>query len=125
MTRYDIDTVRSNAKLLTEIAKKIADLERIIELRGKNFAREKELADLHETYNLIANSDKRNALKTLITQSKLSPIQKIIFYEYYINGKSAKEVGATCCLCERAIHSRLQVARNNLGFHGKYRTNHS
>lgn len=123
MTRYDIDTVRTNAVLLSTIAEKISALERIIETRGINFKREKELADLKATYELIDSDERRNQLKNLITQSKLTPMQKTIFYEYYINGKTAKVVGADCCLCDREIYNRLYEARHNLGIYGSCRKN--
>ena len=123
MTRHDIDTVRTNAVLLNTIAEKISDLERIIELRGINFKREKELTDLKATYELIESNERRAQLKNLITQSKLTPMQKTIFYEYYINGKTAKAVGADCCLCVREIYNRLCEARHNLGIYGSCRKN--
>lgn len=123
MTRKDIDTVRTNAVLLSTIAEKISALERIIEARGINFKREKELADLKATYELIDSDERRNQLKNLIIQSKLTPMQKTIFYEYYINGKTAKAVGADCCLCDREIYNRLREARHSLGLYGSCRKN--
>lgn len=123
MTRYDIDTVRTNAVLLSTIAEKISALERVIEARGINFKREKELTDLKATYELIDSDERRNQLKNLITQSKLTPMQKTIFYEYYINGKTAKAVGADCCLCVREIYNRLSEARHRLGINGNCRKN--
>lgn len=123
MTRNEIDTVRTNSILLNTIAEKITALDRVIKLRGNNFKREKEMADLTDTYQLIENDEKRNQLKVLITQSKLAPMKKTIFYEYYINGKTARAVGVDCCLCERAVYDRLFAARRELNIGGKCRKN--
>ena len=123
MTRTEIDTVRTNSVLMENIAEKITMLEHIISLRGETFSRKKELADLKATYALIDSDNARNELKAIISQTKLTPLQKTVFFEYYINGKTAKRIGAECCLCERVIYSHLSLARKSLGISGKCRTN--
>ena len=79
MTRTEIDTVRTNSVLMENIAEKITMLEHIISLRGETFSRKKELADLKATYALIDSDNARNELKAIISQTKLTPLQKTVF----------------------------------------------
>ena len=123
MTREDIDNIRSNSALMTKIAEKISQLERVIKDRGETFTRTKEISELRSEYKLLDTAETRQRLFDLLQTVHLTPTQKIIFYEYYFIGKTAKEIASEMYISIRIVYDTLFYTRKAPGIVGKCRKN--